>query len=259
VTIVIEAYGARLALSVPDEGILERIIAGLPAGWRPDDADDGAESLEWRFAITRDGREGYLVRDGNGVVSACEDLDIAIGLLRLQLRRFVGHHAHDLIFVHAGAVAHKGRGIIMPGHSFSGKSTLAAALVRAGAAFYSDEYAVLGEDGLLQPYREPLVLREPGELHRPTFTAEELGGEAGEDPVPVGLVVITTYRPGGSWSPRLLSTAQGVLAMMEHAIAVRERPEQTMGVLRRALESAEILEGERGESDDLARALLADF
>ena len=256
---MIEAYGARLALSAPDEDILHRIVAGLPAGWRPEPTADsrGEEPPEWRFAIVRDDSIGYRVRDGNAVETSCADVDMAVGLLRLQLRRFVGHHTHDLVFVHAGAVAHNGRGIIIPGHSFSGKTTLVAELVRAGAVYYSDEYAVLDEAGLLRPYREPLTLRDPSGMHRPTVTAEELGGEAGEEPVPVGLVVVTTYRPGGSWSPRRLSAAQGVLAVMEHAVAIRDRPEQTVAVLRGALEGAEVLEGQRGECAEMAQSLLS--
>ncbi len=241
---------------MPDEDILERIVAGLPAGWIPAGAGDRQESLKWRFAILRDNSAGYRVRDGDGLETSCADVDMAIGLLRLQLRRFIGHHAHDLVFVHAGAVAHNGRGIVIPGHSFSGKSTLVALLVRSGAIYYSDEYAIFGEDGLLRPYREPLTLRDPTGMHRPTLTPEELGGEAGEEPVPVGLVVITAYRPGGSWTPRRLSAGQAVLALLEHAVAMRDRPEQTVAVLRRALEDAEVLESERGEGEEIAQSLL---
>ena len=39
----------------------------------------------------------------------------------------------------------RGRAIVIPGRTFSGKSTLVAELVRAGATYYSDEYAVEDE------------------------------------------------------------------------------------------------------------------
>jgi hypothetical protein len=242
-------------VSAPDEEILERIVAGLPAGWEP---APGATEAEWRFAVMRHNSNGYRVRDGDGHETDCgADLDLAIGLLRLQLRRFVGYHALDLVFVHAGAVAVNGRALVLPGHSFSGKSTLVAALVRAGAVYYSDEYAVFDESGHVRPYREPLALRSPASgTHSATLPAAERGGTAGEEPVPVGLVAITTYRPGSRWEPRSLSAAQGLLAMLEHAVPVRERPQQTLGVLRRALENADVLEGERGESEETARSLL---
>ena len=48
----------------------------------------------------------------------------------------------------------------------------------------------------------------------------------------------------------------GVLATLEHTIPAEERPEQAMRVLRRAIDGAVALEGERGEADQLAAVLL---
>src|SRR3954453_4019260 len=256
-TLVIEAYGARLALSAPEQDVLDRIVADLPAGWTRASPRVAATDVEWRFAVMHDDAGGYQVRDGNGAETDCgSDLELAVGLLRLQLRRFVGYHALDLVFVHAGAVTHNGRAIVIPGHSFSGKSTLVAELVRAGAVYYSDEYAVFDKAGLLLPYREPLALRSPSGAPSATLTAQDLGGTSGEEPAPVGLVAVTTYRPGASWKPRPMSPAQGVLSLLEHAVPIRERPELTLTVLRLALAQAEVLEGERGESEATARSLL---
>jgi hypothetical protein len=253
-SIVVEAYGARLAVSAPDREILDRLLEGLPVGWSAC-RDVEPQDVEWRFAVTRSD-DGYRVRDGDGVETETGDLDLAVGLMRMQLRRFVGYHAKDLVFVHAGVVAHAGRAIVIPGHSFSGKSTLVAALVRAGADYYSDEYAVIGEDGLVRPYHEPLALRGAVGMNRETLTAEELGGEAGERPAPIGLVAVATYVPGATWAPREISPAQGVLALLEHAIPVQDRPEQTLGVLRRALGGTIVLAGERGEAAETAQILL---
>lgn len=255
--VVLEAYGARLALSAPDELILGRILAGAPAGWSPADAEPKGDEVEWTFAVTGDVDVGFRVRDGDGGITECgTDLDLVISLLRLQLRRFVGYHTPDLIFVHAGAVAHNGRAIVLPGHSFSGKSTLVAALVRAGAVYYSDEYAVFDESGRVLPYREPIALRTPAGVPGETLSAEQLGSRAGEDPVAVALLALTAYRPGARWEPTGLSRAQGLHALLEHAVPVRDRPEHTLSVLGRALENADVLHGERGESDETARSLL---
>ncbi|WP_157871812.1 hypothetical protein [Gloeothece verrucosa] len=102
----------------------------------------------------------------------------------------------DKLFVHAGVVGWRGRAIVIPGRSFSGKTTLAAALVKAGAIYYSDEYAVIDRDGLVHPYPRPLCIREGvGEqIKRRKCSVEELGGQAGTDPIPVGLVVHTKYQ-----------------------------------------------------------------
>ena len=163
-----------------------------------------------------------------------------------------GHHAQELIFVHAGVVAHKGRAILLPGHSFAGKSTLVVALVRAGAELFSDEFAMLDPSGQVAQYREPVKLRGPNGREELTFGS----GEA-QAPVPVGLVAFTVYTPGSVWSPSRLSPAEGVLAMMEHShsqlVTDRRRPSRRCDL---ALANAEILRGERGEADDLAHSLL---
>ena len=64
----------------------------------------------------------------------------------------VANYAPDRVFVHAGVVAWRGRALVLPGTSFAGKTTLVAELVRAGAIYYSDEYAVLDEQGRVHPY-----------------------------------------------------------------------------------------------------------
>jgi hypothetical protein len=245
-----------MAVSAPDDETLSRLLEGLPLGWtRCPDVD--ADAVDWRFAVLPDADYGYRVRDGDGIETVCGELELAIALMRTQLRRFVGYHAKDLVFIHAGVVAHQRRAIVIPGHSFSGKSTLVAALVQAGAIYYSDEYAVLNEAGLVTPYRDPLALRgREKPTRRQTLTAEDLGGIAGDEPVPIGLVALVTYVPGATWEPRELSPAQGALAFLEHAIPVRDRPEQTLAVLRRGLGQASVLTGERGEAEETAQFLL---
>ena len=62
-----------------------------------------------------------------------------------------------------------GGALLLPGGSFTGKTTLVGALVRAGAVYYSDQYALLDEDGLIHPY---------------PCHVERFGGSAGDEPVP---------------------------------------------------------------------------
>ena len=249
-TAILEAYGARLAVSAPDDTVLESIVAGLPRGWSRTDAGHKADAVEWRFGVRRSGA-GFLVRDGDGLERQCGDLELAIVMLRTQMRRFVGYHAKDLIFVHAGVVAQAARAIVLPGHSFAGKSTLVEALVHAGADFYSDEYAMLDAQGQVAHYREPLIVR--GARGQEEI---DLGNDEAQDPVPVGLVVLTTYKPGATWAPRQLTAAEGIVALMEHAVPARDRPAETLVTLRRTLADAQILSGDRGEARETASRLL---
>jgi hypothetical protein len=88
------------------------------------------------------------------------------------------------------------------------------------------------------------------------YPVEQLGGVAGVDPLPVGLAIGTHFRPGTEWQPRRLSPGAGALLTLEHALTAQVRPEQTLRVLKKALDGALILQGERGEADQVAGELL---
>ncbi len=67
---------------------------------------------------------------------------------------------------------------------------------------------------------------------------------------------MTSYKPGAQWRPQLRSRGQGVLALVGNTHSALERPAETLAVARRALDTAIVLEGERGEADVTAAALM---
>lgn len=172
--------------------------------------------------------------------------------LDAELRRHVATHAPEHVFVHAGVVVCDGRAIVLPATTFAGKSRLVAALVRAGAAYASDEYAVIRPDGLVEPYARPLTLRGQGRV-----TAAELGGSVHAGPAPVGLIAATRYEPGARWAPAERTAAEGALLLLAHAGQVRLDPARVLDALHRAVAEARVLEGPRGEADEAAAALLS--
>jgi hypothetical protein len=180
---------------------------------------------------------------------------LALQLMEAQLRICVGVHSPGKLFVHAGVVESRGSALVMPGSSFSGKTTLVAALVQAGARYYSDDYAVIDEDGLVHPFAKPLSIRDEQQVQK-VHPVETLGGSAGVEPVPIGAVVFTEYRPGARWQPARLSHGRGVLAMLEHTLPARERAGEALLVFKRAIRDAPLLEGERGEASELVGPLL---
>jgi hypothetical protein len=171
------------------------------------------------------------------------------------VRGYVALNSPNRTFIHAGAVAYDGRAIVVPGHSFTGKSTLTAALVRAGATYYSDEFAVLDDDGLVHPYPKPIELR-PDSFTQVPHDVEVFGGSAGEAPVPIRLAVITYFRPDAGWSPREISPGEAALSFVSHTATVWRRPQEALRAMSRALSGAIALEGERGEADEVAEQLL---
>lgn len=249
--LAVEAFGVRLGLGASDPQLLPRLHGLVPPGAKPCPVTSVGE----RFALVTEDGVGYRILGGGAVELRCADLELAVGLLDALVRSHIAFHAPDRVFVHAGVVSHRGRAIVLPGPTFSGKTTLVGALLRAGAVYYSEEYAVLDEQGLVHPYRKPLSIRGPDfiAVDRPV---ETVGESAVDEPAPVGLIALTRYRPGARWHPRRTTAGQGLLGLIANTFAVRDRPAQALAATRGAVAGALVLEGERGEADETAAALL---
>jgi len=251
--LVFEAYGVRVRVASDRPEALDRVPALLPPNWRP----CSPSALDTTFTIRAVPDDKYeLAQDGRVLVDAWQ-LDVALVVLERELRAFVALEAPEHVFVHAGVVAHGGRAIVIPGETFAGKTTLVAALIRAGAVYYSDEYAVLDESGRVHPYPKPLSLRE--RFTQSDHHVEALGGVAGHEPVPAGMVLLTTYRPGAEWKPRRLSSGDAALALMQHTVPAQTRPAQVLRAVTRCVERAVVLQGERGAAESLAPLLLSEM
>ena len=150
-------------------------------------------------------------------------------------------------FVHAGVVGWGRSAILIPGRSFSGKTSLVAALVRAGATYYSDEFAVVDRRGMVYPYARPLQVREDGSYRQTRCLVEEIGGVAGKGPLPVGLVIISRYKPGARWAPRQLSPGLGLLKILDNTVSARRSPAVALSTLKQLVSDAAIVKGVRGE------------
>jgi hypothetical protein len=184
------------------------------------------------------------------------DLEEVFKALESDLQLYVAENARRGLFVHAGVVGWRGSAIIIPGASFTGKSTLVAALVRAGATYYSDEYAILDRRGLVHPYPKQLLIRTGGPAPPGRFWPEALGGGSGVEPLPVASVIVTRYRSGAQWRPRALSLGRGVIALLGHTVSARRQPHLTLTTLSRALSQAAVQKGVRGEAEEMAETLL---
>jgi hypothetical protein len=247
-----EAYGVEVRVCSNDVDLLERARPFLPPG-----AQRRARGLvQHRLGILLEPDGTHSVYNGTTRVSEGQGRDLSLIVLEGQIRGIVALHAPRMTFVHAGAVAHEGRAMIFPGHSFAGKTTLVAALVRAGATYYSDEFAVLDENGLVHPYAKPLSIRDGTGLSQADRDVEDLGGVAGDEPLALGLMVVTSYRPGARWAPEELSQGQASLALLASTVSVRARPKAAMRAATRALTGAVALRGERGDADEVADQLL---
>jgi hypothetical protein len=151
-------------------------------------------------------------------------------------------------FLHAGVVGWGDRAILIPGRSLCGKTTLVAELIRAGATYYSDEFAVVDKKGMVHPYARPLQVRENGSHRQTQRPVEEFGGVAGRKPLPVGLVIVSRYKPEGQWRPRRLSPGIGLLKLLDNTISARRSPAIALSTLKQVVSDAVIVRGARGEA-----------
>ncbi len=203
-----------------------------------------------------DGERLFSLRRAGRMLAASKHVRRIFAVLEWEVNLLVAERARDRIFVHAGVVEWRGKAIVVPGRSFSGKSTLVAALVQAGCAYLSDEYAILDSGGACHAHPRSLSLRVAGGIEK--RTAEELGGRTRREPLPVGCVIVTRYRQGATWQPSRLSAGEAVMALLQNTVAARQRRREVLMVLRESMAGAEALEGERGEAADLVHALLFD-
>lgn len=240
-----------------DPDVLPKVASRLPPGWK----EAARPQVECMYSVVS-GRAGQRTRRfsllyrATQQVARSEDLGEVLSVLEEDLKLHVAVSAPSRVFLHAGVVGWKGRAIVLPGRSCAGKSTLVDALLKAGATYYSDEYAVLDDRGRVHPYARPLRLRpRAGESAAPPARdPSEL--RVGRRPLPVSLVAMTHYEPGARWSPKALSPGQAVLALMETAVPVRNRPEATMHALREVVTHAPVVRGPRGEVEEAVEQLL---
>jgi len=200
--------------------------------------------------------DSWMVSRDVEPISYVSDPEQALELMLGDLELWVAEMAPDRVFVHAGCAVVDGRAIVLPGRTMSGKSSLTAALVRAGAAYYSDEYAVLDEAGLAGPYPRPLSIRPYDGGPRVRLPVSELGGMAGSEPVPVGLVAAVRFDPVAGWAIEPLTRATAVLRLLDNTVAAQSRTAAAIDALDRVTQDAVLLGGTRADADDAAGRLL---
>jgi hypothetical protein len=264
--IAFESHGVRIRVSTDRSDVAERIVSLLPPDWTP----CPIESVDEAFGLVSDNDGGYVFTRGDSPVAKNVDLDFGLMMVETQIRIFLGQEAPNRIFVHAGVVAVGDRAVLLPGRSFAGKTTLVKAFVHAGATYFSDEFAILDEQGLVHPYLTRLSIRdsdllEPGppgprnESHGTKTLVDigELGGVSGDAAVRVGAIAVTNYRRGGVWNPVELTPGRAALALLYNTVAALTRHVEALAVLRRATTGALLLEGERGEAEPLVEDVLS--
>lgn len=200
-----------------------------------------------RIDIYQNGELKYVENDLNSAMSRIE------ACVRLKVAEF----AVGKVFIHSGAVAWKGKGIIFPARSFNGKSTLTAALVRQGARYFSDEYAIIDDRARLHPFPKDISLRDTdGTYDQVDHPVRSIGGRVGKRPVPVKLIVLTRFEKNAKWRPKRISEGQAVLGVLNNAVGIRRDPSFVLPVLTNLSKSAIAIKSKRGDADNTAEQII---
>ena len=255
----VESFGLRIGLRTSAPEVIATAAARLPPG-RPLSA--GRVDLLYSLAVGGPGprpgmRRSHRLYCGEMRIARSLELETVLDSFESHARLLVAARSRRGVFLHAGAVAWRGRAIVIPGASRSGKTTLVAELVRAGAAYLSDEFAVIRGDRVV-PYPKPLSVRDPREQgSQKPLSVSSLGGWQQREPMPVGLVVLAAFEPGASWRMRRLSPGRALLSLLSHAVAARISPREVVAALEALVRSAPVVRTRRGEAREAACRILA--
>ena len=249
------SYGVPFRLSAETGaqlGLMRRHAphGSLPSNSLPADAQ--------RFSLRRAPRQsGYQVFANEQLLGHAEALDDALVLLGGHMMIHVAEHAPEYVFLHAGVVAWEDRALLLPGTSHAGKSTLVAELVRAGATYYSDEFALLDSEGRVHPFTRDIRMRRPGAPDQVPLPLKQLDGRAGTGPLRVSMVVFAEFAEHARWAPEAVTPGRAVLELLLHSTPVQRTPGRTLATLSATMRHARAWRSQRGEATVAARSLLA--
>lgn len=253
----LESYGVKIRIDSNSTDILAQaeMVARHSLLGKVKRINGGPPDLTFELTKTNGGTYRFL-HNGKYLASGRSQKKM-LKFFDTIIRVSIGESAKNLLFIHAGVVGWKGRAIIMPGDSFTGKSTLVAALVKNGADYYSDDFAILDRKGLVQPFARTISMRTSDGKYMPyELTVAELGGTVGQKRIPVGMVLLTSYGERKRWNPKFLTPGQGILEIIPFILSFKPQPEFSLKVLNNVTDHAIIASSPRGDAERFAKTLL---
>jgi hypothetical protein len=257
-TMASNEFGVSLAISAAPE-LVPLLLPSLPGGWHAVDgeADFAVTYSVEEMATNEESQAGrfQLLVDGQPTFSV-DEIDGLRWHLESHVHHFVATHTQGFLFVHAGVVATGQRTLVVPGRSFTGKTTLVRALLERGATYFSDDYAIVDDQGLIHPFPRQLRIRAGSGKWRERLDPVERDWPVGSGPLPLGLLADVRYDHLVGWDVAEVSPGLGALTLLDNTVAARIRPVDSLTVMTRAMTTARAIEGTRGEAADAAERLL---
>jgi hypothetical protein len=223
------------------------------------------------FVFSRRTKGSDLTVEVDGVALG-EHSRLADGLdvLVAEVNRQAVMSRRDKLGLHAAAVSWRGQGILLVGPSKAGKSTLAAALVRDGSGYLTDEAAFVDLNTLIiEPYPKPLSLRTGSLALLGLRTPEEVQGTTSDlvpasylrssveiATVPLSTIVFIRRRPGEAVSYRPIPRAEALVELTNNSFNFVDHGGSWLGRLRRLVLACSCWHLESGDIHAAAQAVI---
>jgi hypothetical protein len=149
------AFGHEFVVRTMDVALCRYLEAVLDP-FADGSADPPAYSVVDRGEATKN---RYALYFGRERLALTPSGSFAVATLLWHVNRGAISSAGEFVLVHAGAVEWEGRAALFPAPMESGKTTLVAGMVRAGARYLSDEAAAIEPETLLvHPFPKSLTI-----------------------------------------------------------------------------------------------------
>lgn len=217
------SFGGRaLAIAFPDAAAAA-IRPFLPTG--PD--ADTQPIVD--FALRAAGDEAWQVWSADELLWGPGLLGDALNSLFIAAHgRLAAELPASTAALHAAGLVVKAGGLLMPGVSRGGKSTLVSRLLGLGFGYLTDDVSFVAADGTLTAPFRPLTVRADtwGEMQSRgnTWTSLPLADgrrlvavePAAATAAPVGIILLPRFEAGATLSLELLSPARAAMRLMQH-------------------------------------------
>jgi hypothetical protein len=226
--------------------LVQVLFGGLPR--------DSLLPVSLTYQLVQEGGLYQVYRDGELEMNTPDEGVVALHLLERASHHFADR-CRDGLVLHAACLAYRGKGLLLPGLTGCGKSTLAAWLVQAGFEHLTDElvYIPLPSDKdapvVCQGLTRPFNLKPGGlALFAEASARARAGGDAiatsdGEiipvahfysrallpvaplHEIALSSIVFPRYQADGTFQFGALSPAQTALRLMECLVNARNLPD----------------------------------
>ena len=208
-------------------------------------------------SITDGGREQYLLYCDDVLLDTNRRPSVVFQTLLWHINRRVVSDSQDRLLIHASAVSVDSAALLFPAPMESGKSTLAAGLVRAGCAYLTDEtVAVDLASGFVEPFPRALSV-DPGSWEvladlRPNvhpriadyltrqwqIPVSSIPGGTVAGASPVAHVVLPRYRPEEATRLERIPRAEAVLELAHQSFNFHAHGAVALDLLGRVVRGA---------------------